>query len=51
MTKSFVLSDLWVALTELGLVKVRSFQGSVLVAVEGGSYFVSMPTVEVCIYV
>jgi hypothetical protein len=37
MTKSFVLSDLWVALTEVALVKVRSFQGSGLVGVEGAA--------------
>jgi hypothetical protein len=46
MTKGFVLSDLWVALRKVALVKVRNFQGSGLVGAEGGSYFVSMPTVE-----
>jgi hypothetical protein len=45
-TKSFGRSDLWVALREVALVKVRNFQGSGPVGTEGGSCFVSMPTVE-----
>jgi hypothetical protein len=46
MTKSFGLSDLWVALREVALVKVRNFQGSKLVVAGGESSIVSMPTVE-----